>query len=116
MTDNLVVSPLLNVTFSALHAGTLILDSNLTVDGVSYTARAFMRITPGATDPRQLLVTGPGALGGLALQPTTFYATAHNLRGDPSVCVLASPLPSWVSQIETLSMDPCVDTMILHEE
>lgn len=80
-----VISPPLNLTLSPLHAGTLILDSNLTVNGSSYTARAFMQVSAGATDPRQLLVTGPGAVGGLALQPTTFYATAHNSKGDQSV-------------------------------
>lgn len=87
-----VISPQLNLTLSPLHAGTLILDSNLTVNASSYTARAFMQVSAGATDPRQLLVTGPGAVGGLALQPTTFYATAHNSKGDPSVC-LSNSLP-----------------------
>lgn len=75
----------LGITFSPSHSGMLILDSNLTVNGSSHLARAFLQILPGATDAKQLLVSGAGAMGGLAAQPATFFTRTLDSRGDASV-------------------------------
>ena len=78
MTGNKVTSTShLDLNITPIHSGTLILDSNLSINGSSYTARAFMQILPGAADPSQLLVLGPGAVGGAWLCSLQYSIRGH---------------------------------------
>ena len=75
----------LRLNFSPQLSGTLILDCNLTTNSTTYNARALLQVSSGSTDPKQLQLLGPGTVGGLAEQSTSFYAKTLDYRGNPSV-------------------------------
>ena len=84
----------LGVSLSPIRSGTLFLDSNLTVNGTTYAARALLDVSAGPAVPSRSVVTGPGIVGAVALQPATFYVQVQDSYGNPAVSLQTSGAPA----------------------
>ena len=86
MTGNQISSSTrLGVSLTPIRSGTLFLDSNLTVNGTTYAARALLDVSAGSAVPSRSVVSGPGIVGAEALQPAAFYVQAQDSFGNPAV-------------------------------